>query len=399
MTMSEKDLRLAAETGKKVTSTEQNKIMEEALARTKARVAELNAMKEAEEAAKRAAELNANQPVMSRRQRALEAQGKSIEELVAEKKAKIEEEASNSWGIQPEVEEFQPKIEDLSATPVEEEIPTPKVIKQEENKVMTDLQNVKPKTNGATFRPFAHTQQKVKIDQVPSYGLSYPEGWEIYVTPYSGDDLDDLNNSSLTLKYILSKCMEGVYTNFDKNNITFYDALYLSYYRRVLSIGENKIQVLSKCPFCDKYSSKVVDINEEIEFEESKIPALPINVEFSFGTLSFSYLTYKNFMDLETDLKSEELAYQCVTECDIDVEAGETKEGELQKLFGSLVGEDAELLNSIRELTYHGIKPVTSICQNKACGRSYETLIDEMSALILPFRGSKKDSRSKISFG
>lgn len=353
MTMSEKDLRLAAEKGMQVDAKEQNKIMEQAIARSKARVAELKAMKAEEEARKRAEEELANLPPMSKRQR-----------LEAEKN-KVQQEQIQQQIIQ-DVEELQ-----------------------------------KPVLNNNLFKPFAHTQTKRRIEQLPSMGLSYPDGWEVYITPYSGDDIDELSNSNLSLKYILTKCLEGVYCNFDKNLLTFYDCLYLSWNRRILSINadDNKIQIASQCPHCGKYSTRIVDLNTEIEFEDLQIPTLPINVDFSFGRLSFTFLTYKDFMNLQTELRSEELAYQCTTACDIDTEKGEVREQELQKLFGSLTGEDAQLLRQVRQLTYHGIKPITTLCQNKDCGETFEAILDEMSSLILPFRRSQQDLRAKVSFG
>lgn len=352
MSMSEKDLRLAAEKGTPINSSIQNEIMREAVEKTKARVAELNAIKAEEEARRKAEEEAANAPVMSKRQK-----------LEAEKKQELK--------------------------------------KETQTQVIQDIEDLKPNLNKDLFKPFAHAKAKKKIEEIPSLGLSYPKGWEIYITPYTGDDIDELSNSKLSLKYVLTKCLEGVYCNFDKNLLTFYDALYLSWYRRVLSIDtkDNKIQIAAACPHCGKYSTRTVDLDTEIEFEDLQIPALPINVDFSFGRLSFSFLTYKDFMALQTELRSEELAYQCTTECDIDTEKGEVREVELQKLFGSLTGEDAQLLRQVRQLTYHGIKPITTLCQNKDCGETFEAILDEMSSLVLPFRASQQDLRSKVSFG
>ena len=365
--MSEKDLRLAAEKGVQVNASTQNKIMEEALQKTKARVAELNAMKAAEEAAKQAKEAEANAPLMSKRQKALLEQNKGIK----------------------------PKI-DIPEKPQSDQIYAVSAA------VMNDIEGlVKPQITKNLFKPFAPAQTKIKLDQVPSLGMSYPEGFEIYVVPYTGDDIDELSNSALSLRYILTKCLEGVYCNFDKNLLTFFDTLYLSWYRRILSLSsnDNKIQIAAPCPHCQRYSTRVVDLKTEIEFEDLQIPSLPINVDFSFGRLSFTFLTYKDFMNLQTELKSEELAFQCITECDIDTESGETREQQLQKLFGSLTGDDAALLRQVRQLTYHGIKPLTTLCQNPKCGETFEAMLDEMSSLIIPFRSPQQNLRSKVSFG
>ena len=267
------------------------------------------------------------------------------------------------------------------------------------NKVVESLKEVAKEKPLEPIKPFLPGVKKIKVEEVPSYFLSYPKNAEIYVTPYSADDIDELSNSKLTLKYILTKCLEGVYTNFNKYDITFYDAIYLSYYRRILSIDENIITVTSQCPYCDKYSSREVDINKDIEFEDSKIPKLPINVDFSFGRLSFTYLTYSDFMKLNTNLESEELAYQCINEMPVDKDSDETSVSKLKDLFGSTTGEDLALLKEVKRLTYHGIKPINTLCQNTECGKTFETLINEWDSIILPFRRSKDTIRSKVSFG
>lgn len=241
--------------------------------------------------------------------------------------------------------------------------------------------------------------KKVKVEEVPSYFLSYPAGAEIYVIPYTADDIDELSNSKLTLKYIVSKCLEGVYCNFNKDDITFYDAIYLSFFRRCLTFDQSIITVTSACPYCDKYSTREVDVTKEIEFEDSKIPKLPINVDFSWGTLSFSYLTYGNFMKISSTLESEELAYQCINEIEVNKDKEETAIDRLRELFGSATGTDLLLLKEIKKLTYHGIKPINTLCQNPDCGKTYETMINEWDSIILPFRRSKDDIRSKVSFG
>lgn len=406
--LSEREARLAAEMGKPVSATIQNKVLEQAKINTKKRVQEL---REAEE--KRKAELEeqqriANMPPMSKRQKQQydqEQQNSQFPNVPRNSfrpnqptpEQQVREEIQSRY---TEFENYN-KIPNIHPSPEIEEQAAAQYANYIPKVVHEDIQNLaKP---SILFKPseVANKFAKKRVEETPSHFISYPDNAEIYVTPYSGDEIDELSNSSLTLKYILTKCMEGVYTNFDKNQITFYDSLYLSYLRRVLSIDakDNKIQVLSQCPYCNKYSTHVIDIKEQVEFEDVKIPTLPINIDFSFGRLQFSFLTYGDYMKLQSDLRSEELAYQCITPCEVDVEAGQTQASELQKLFGSLTGEDQALLSKVRELTYHGIKPINTLCQNKDCGRTYETILDEMSSIILPFRPSNSDSRSKVSFG
>ena len=388
-TMSEREMRLAAEMGKPVEASIQNKIMEEVKERTKKRVQEMRREKAEAEAKKAQEEKIANIPPMSKRQ-----------------KLEYEKQQANNNGedIYKDMTNQQEEIENVvygkdisSEKPFIDETK----FRTMPNIIVEDLKTIDKVNDIVRFKPSAinNTFKKIKIEELPSRYISYPEGAEVFITPYSGDEIDELSNSRLTLKYILTKCMEGVYTNFDKNKITFYDALYLSFNRRVLSINDSKIQIASQCPYCNKFSTTTVNIDKQIEFEDIKIPTLPINIDFSFGRLQFSFLTYGDFMKLQTDLKSEELAYQCITECEVDTEAGEDPKEELRKLFGNLVGEDQALLNKVRELTYHGIKPINTLCQNKDCGKTYETILDEMSSIILPFHPSNKDIRTKVSFG
>ena len=354
-TMSEREIRLAAEMGKPLDSKKQNQILEEAKERTRRRVEELNAMKAEEEARKAEEERLANQPPMGKRQR-----------------QRLENQNEDNTINTQEVE----------------------------HKVSEDFKNMNT-SSLIKFKPaeISNRFKKIKIEQLPSHFLSYPNNAEIYITPYSGDDVDELSNSNLSLKYILTKALEGIYTNFDKKQLTFYDLVYLSFYRRILSVNENKIRVMSQCPYCGKFSTHDIEVDKQLEFEDIKIPALPVNIDFSFGRLSFTFLTYENYMKLETELRSEELAYQCTTDCEVDTEGGQTREGELQKLFGNLVGEDQALITKLREILYHGVKPINTLCQNTECGKTYETILDEMNAVLIPFFPSTKDYRAKVSFG
>lgn len=355
--MSEREMRLAAEMGKPIEATRQNKILEEAKERTKKRVEELNQMKAEEEARKAEEERLANTPPMSKRQR---------QQLEA-----------NEQTFKPNATY---KTSDVIAQDLKEPVQTDSIVR------------FKPAEVSNRFK-------KIKVEQLPSHFLSYPKNAEIYVTPYSGDDVDELSNSNLSLKYILTKALEGIYTNFDKKQLTFYDLIYLSFYRRILSVNENKIRVMSQCPYCGKFSTHEIEVDKQLDFEDVKIPTLPVNIDFSFGRLSFTFLTYENYMKLETELRSEELAYQCITDCEVDTEGGQTREGELQKLFGNLVGEDQALIAKLREILYHGVKPINTLCQNTECGKTYETILDEMNAILIPFFPSTKDYRTKVSFG
>ena len=381
-TMSERELRLAAEMGKPISSAKQNKVLEEAKERTRKRVEELNKMKEEEAARKAEEERLANMPPMSKRQKLQYEQQQQenniARELYEEPIARQQEVEDQVYG------------RDISSQ------------KQFiNNKMFNDIQQVNKNSSIIKFKPAEVNNRfkKIKVDDLPSHFLSYPQNAEIFITPYSGDDVDELSNSQLSLKYILTKALEGIYTNFDKKQITFYDLVYLSFYRRILSVNENKIRVMSQCPYCGKFSTHEIEIDKQLDFEDVKIPTLPVNIDFSFGRLSFTFLTYENYMKLETELRSEELAYQCVTDCDIDTEAGQTRESELQKLFGSLVGEDQALLTKLREILYHGVKPINTLCQNTECGKTYETILDEMNAVLIPFFPSTKDYRAKVSFG
>ena len=391
-TMSEREIRLAAEMGKPVEASKQNKILEEAKERTRKRVEELNRMKAEEEARKAEEERIANEPPMSKRQR------QRLETQTAE----INNSNYRNIEVQSAVlEEDKLEIDTNKAFLNEKMFSDNANYRTMPNEIVRDLKQPIKVDSIVKFKPseINNRFKKIKVDKIPSHFLSYPKNAEIYITPYSGDDIDELSNSQLSLKYILTKALEGIYTNFDKKQITFYDLVYLSFYRRILSINENKIRVMSQCPYCGKFSTHEIEIDKQLDFEEVKIPTLPVNIDFSFGRLSFTFLTYENYMKLETELRSEELAYQCVTDCEIDTEAGQTRESELQKLFGNLVGEDQALIVKLREILYHGVKPINTLCQNTECGKTYETILDEMNAVLIPFFPSTKDYRTKVSFG
>ena len=103
---------------------------------------------------------------------------------------------------------------------------------------------------------------------------------------------------------------------------------------------------------------------------------------------SFQIVLYSNFVNLSV-----------INEIEVNKDKEETAIDRLRELFGSATGTDLQLLKEIKKLTYHGIKPINTLCQNPDCGKTYETMINEWDSIILPFRRSKDDIRSKVSFG
>ena len=94
------------------------------------------------------------------------------------------------------------------------------------------------------------------IEQVPSGGITYPEGWKISITPYSFGDVLNLTRAAETGIGALDKIVSGIKCNFDKELLLPADILYLGIYRKLVSTKHSKIEFTVKCPMCAKENKR-----------------------------------------------------------------------------------------------------------------------------------------------
>jgi len=244
---------------------------------------------------------------------------------------------------------------------------------------------------------------KVSVDKLPSKGLPYPAKSFIKHRPFTFGEIKKVSQSKLDNKEKFEFLLSGIDCSFDKYDLTISDLLYIGFLRKISTLGTSQGIITVKCPKCKKDHREMIELGSmksKIEFDDIKAPALPVVVEMSNSKdYTFSPLTVKKLfllMDQKRDIDDPILlmAAQC-TDHDLD---------DVYKFIENVYPEDGMLLSEIDELLFHGLKPYQMVCKNmdadkNQCGQEMSVGLDGGDALLMPFRGDKESTKSRIHFG
>jgi|AntAceMinimDraft_18_1070375.scaffolds.fasta_scaffold01065_13 hypothetical protein len=312
-------------------------------------------------------------------------------------------------------------------------------------KLDTSNQKLDKETSSNPERAKNKTSQFL-IKDLPSKYLSYPENSRILADTYSYGEIKRLSDSKLPLDLQYEILLEGNNTeNFNKNDITFFDFIYINVLRKLSSMKAPSFSVSVDCPKCHKTSSFDFGL-EKLSFSELEIPKLPIVIDFiSIGKLEFMPLTIGSFISL---VKSDKYYQKDKDKYILDTEGKKLRDSvalmaaqcsslpfemAYQIINNLRDDEDIKLLEQVDGLLEHGIEPLKVTCKQKM-GEVPKEIIDYMEkrkslnevasklgpmpddnrpicdqiininliggeVIIRPFRGSDEPAKSRISFG
>lgn len=229
---------------------------------------------------------------------------------------------------------------------------------------------------------------------LPSRMLSYPKGAEISYRPYTFGEIKALSQSKLSRGEEIKFILEGIYTSFPKEELSYADMLYITLLRKLSTLSGSKFHVMFKCPQCGHPVSTLLELSS-IEFDELNIPVLPIVGDFSWGETEFTVLTVQSYLKLLELGKQEDEVSALALMSNLPFEKA-------VELFNAAVGEDARLLTEMDSLTYHGVKERDYQCERKdpPCGHEFSVAIDGgLEVLLIPFRGDSEPPKSRVRFG
>jgi len=238
------------------------------------------------------------------------------------------------------------------------------------------------------------------LRNLPSKGLAYPEGAKIrYRTFLAWEVRQASSDEDVDLPRILRDIAMGIETTgFPKENITFYDFLFINLCRKLQTIRQSTVYATYPCSpedgGCGHVNDFTVDVSAEspeLEFFDLEFDSLPLEVDFSFGTHKFTPLTVGQYLQLEeSGLENDDfanLAIQCTT---LPFE-------EAWETFRFCADDDMYLLFTVEHLLHHGLKPLTRTCQN--CSRELRFRLESGTVLIRPFRGPDVSLAGRIRSG
>lgn len=229
------------------------------------------------------------------------------------------------------------------------------------------------------------------IEDVPSKGITYPEGWKISITPYSFGDILNLTRAAETGIGALEKIMSGIKCSFDKDLLLPADIIFLGIYRKLVSTKHTKIEFKTECPVCAKENKKVLELSE-LKFKEVEIPALPIRAELSSKTIEFVPITVGKYKEVLKKFKGDPSWMLAYSTQNIDP-------GEARDIIVGAIDIDKEILDEVTLLLDFGLKPIEFECQDEFCDNIIKVQLEDPTTVVFPFRGSDESPKSRIKFG
>lgn len=243
------------------------------------------------------------------------------------------------------------------------------------------------------------------VTKLPSRGLAYPKESMIQYRPFAFGEVKMVSGANFNTKQSYEFILEGIETSFDKKKLTIPDLLYVGLLRKLSTMGTTECIAKYQCNKCGK-PGRLIFKTDDLEFDELKIPALPIVADFSFGTFKFGPLNVeKYFMILDKGLENNEVALYAA-----QVEAPLEKFDMIYKAFYKAETDDAIILTEVDKHLYHSLMPVKKKCKNqmnkpkdggqpKLCGNAIDIELDGGQALIMPFRKREESIGNRIRFG
>jgi hypothetical protein len=250
------------------------------------------------------------------------------------------------------------------------------------------------------------------VEKLPSKAIPYPKGATVKYRSYTFGELEELANSTISIEDRFLFVLRGVETNFETLSLTVPDVLLVGLLRKVFTIGSEEFTVSSPCPACGKvhtlrfYTAQQEGIDPEsvLDFNYLNVPALPLRVDFTFGTHIFYPLTISDYLYLlDQDFvvnRITRIAIQCHSldfPESIDIFANVTDPGDIAKL------------KKINKILDHHVKPLHVECDNilddgegglMKCGEHvWVDLTNSVQSIILPFHSEDDTIDHAFHFG
>lgn len=254
----------------------------------------------------------------------------------------------------------------------------------------------------------------VKVTDLPSRGLGYPEGMMFYYRGYTYGEIKKISSSNeIDLPQIIEATMSGIFVKdnvFDKFRMSFVDMLYLGLLRRVSSQGHLKYQVPYACEKCEQESHATFG-SQDIDFQDIdlKVKKFPLKTTIAGREILFSYPTVQNMLDVksgkirEKGRKKGVPAVEIQASCIVNMPFGEAYD-----LLSNLTDDDdQETIAELDSALFHDIKAIKTICLKKVegedgiesdCNHTNYVSIEGKELLIRPFREGERSNRVKICF-
>lgn len=245
---------------------------------------------------------------------------------------------------------------------------------------------------------------EIKVEDLPSRGISYPEGSKIVYQTYSFGEVQKSSTSSFVdIRGVLELALDGIETKgFDKKDLTLFDTFFLGLHRKTVSLGSAEFEMPYICKKCGERGT-VVFSQKDIEFRDvdEQVTELPAVVTISGLEMEFSFVTVGEFLNhfKGKRVPTEETTALMVKNLDFETAVATIRDTrDLDEIAD---------IEEIDKLLSHDILPIQAICTHEKeiegikvkCGYVNAVKLEGREALLRPFRTGKAAPRRSIQFG
>ncbi|QIG71455.1 peptidase domain-containing protein [Rhizobium phage RHph_TM39] len=234
----------------------------------------------------------------------------------------------------------------------------------------------------------------IQVRDLPSKFLPYPKGSTVKYVPFTYGELQKFSSSKLSLRDRFLFVLDGITTEgFDKNDLSYYDFLYVSSLRKISSFSHTKFTSRFRCNSCEESNSQTHELSN-IEFSDIQVPALPAvipvgdDIDLHIMPLSVGNYLKIDFDEDEDEDKGLEIFARSVSNLPYS-----TAKGIIENATGDLL----DMLNYVDKMMYLGRQSIETKCSH--CGADNHLAMEDINDLIFPFRQSAESVRNVVRFG
>jgi len=233
----------------------------------------------------------------------------------------------------------------------------------------------------------------IKVDELPSRFLPYPDGTVIRYYPYTFGEIKKLSQMQGNPAEVFRVILGGIETEgVESSDITLSDFLFIALLRKLSSLGSSTFTLTLPCGNCFESVTKSFT-TDQLEFSDLEVPALPVTLTLGAADteLQFKPLTIGGFLKLSNaNALDDELALLAAEVVNLDYDAA-------RSVIENSTGEDLELLSQVDEYLFHDVKPLDVECPT--CKHVTHQTLKGREDLIRPFRPNDDAVRNRIRFG
>ena len=262
---------------------------------------------------------------------------------------------------------------------------------------------------------FHTSNNTIKITDLPSKGLIYPENAEIYITPFSFGEMKYLSGSNLSDAESINFFLTKIQTTFPKEDLSYYDFYFLTVLIKMSTFGEVEYVMTFACQECG-YINKNPFKSSDLEFYDLRVP-FPVTIDLKTpykSTESTLELRKVSFLPVSIGRYKKMLIDGTTDDYDVYianciVQGTETERLELVTDY--LNGTDVNLLETVDAVLYHGVKDIKMKCKNKilpdggelgdeeVCGHKVDIPFHDLPEIISSTDECKESIGKRIHFG